>query len=202
MPGAVPWALNSTVQQAGTRACERLSSLKAMPLSVSIRSTWAATTGSLTSRLPNISASVFLVMSSLVGPRPPVSMTTCDAASERRSVSTIALRSSPIETFSRTTMPASLRWRAMETELVSTIWPMSISSPIVMMEAFMGDGFQRAGGPAGLFKVDRAVRIREFARRFRLPEFRFRRFRPARRPLRRRRSGRGRSPARAGDLRR
>ena len=46
MPGAVPWALNSTVQHAGTIACERLSSLNSMPRSASIFSTCPATRSS------------------------------------------------------------------------------------------------------------------------------------------------------------
>ena len=46
IPGAVPWALNSTVQHAGTIACERLSSLNSMPRSASIFSTCPATRSS------------------------------------------------------------------------------------------------------------------------------------------------------------
>jgi len=55
----------------------------------------------------------------------------------RRSVRTISSASSPIEHFSCTTIPASFSWRAIETELVSTIYPIRIKSPMVMMVAFM-----------------------------------------------------------------
>ena len=85
------------------------------------RFTWSETVWFGMSSLPNISASVFLVMSSLVGPSPPVMIAMSDWPRARSTHPTICALSSPIETFSCTTMPAALRWRAMDTELVSTI---------------------------------------------------------------------------------
>ena len=115
--------------------------------------------------LRNISARVFLVMSSFVGPSPPVMTVTSEPARARSAVSMICVRSSPIEIFSRTTMPAALRCLAMETELVSTICPMSISSPMVMMVAFMcGVIFVRTRGGVPL-----PIRRRMPSRRSRRP---------------------------------
>ena len=111
------------------------------------------------------SARVFLVMSSFVGPSPPVMTVTSEPARARSAVSMICVRSSPIEIFSRTTMPAALRCLAMETELVSTICPMSISSPMVMMVAFMcGVIFVRTRGGVPL-----PIRRRMPSRRSRRP---------------------------------
>ncbi len=81
------------------------------------------------------------MMSSFVGPRPPVTTTIWLWASARSSVSTICVRSSPIEHFSRTTMPAAFRCFEMDTELVSTICPIRISSPMVMTVACMDRDF-------------------------------------------------------------
>ena len=108
-----------------------------MPRLSSIRRTCRATRSSRTSSQPNSSASVRLVMSSFVGPRPPVRIVTSLPSMARRSAATMASWSSPTDSFSATTMPAVLRWRAMDAELVSTICPMRISSPMVMIVAFM-----------------------------------------------------------------
>lgn len=51
--------------------------------------------------------------------------------------SVICSRWSPTDVRSQTTMPALFRWRAIDAELVSTICPIRISSPIVRIDAFM-----------------------------------------------------------------
>ena len=92
-----------------------------MPRSSSIRFTWSETVWFGMSSLPNISASVFLVMSSLVGPSPPVMIAMSDWPRARSTHPTICALSSPIETFFMHDDARGVRWRAMDTELVSTI---------------------------------------------------------------------------------
>ncbi len=137
IPGAVPWALCSTVQHSGTKACARLSSLNSMPrLSRSVRMC-SASAGAKTRCEPNSSQSVCFVISSLVGPRPPVMITMSLMSSPRPTAEHISAALSPTDDFSMTVMPAELRWRAIDTVLVSTICPIRISSPMVMTVAFI-----------------------------------------------------------------
>ena len=79
--------------------------------------------------------SVFLVMSSFVGPRPPVITTTLLAL---RAVSTVFIISSSVsdvDTIEITLTPMELSAVDIFEEFVSTICPMRISSPIVQMVA-------------------------------------------------------------------
>ena len=84
---------------------------------------------------------ISFVISSFVGPRPPVVRTISLMVNSLRRLFRISSRSSPMESMRVTRMPASSSATARREELVSTTWPMRISSPMVQMEAWiMGFG--------------------------------------------------------------
>ena len=74
-------------------------------------------------------------MSSLVGPRPPVEITISLSFSWLDRMSIICFLSSGRDTMRVVLTPISPKAREIMDELVSTIWPISISSPIVHIEA-------------------------------------------------------------------
>ena len=136
MQGAVPHSFIITVQLSGTRAWALLMSLISTPLAV--RSCSMMRYCSLFSTNPPAPVSfarVLFVISSLVGPSPPVTITISVLCRHLSSVSTIASPESEVDTSSSTLTPMALRAVAIFAELVSTICPMRISSPIVHMDA-------------------------------------------------------------------
>ena len=136
MTGAVPFLLTITSHASGTRAWALLMSSTSSPrewrIPWMILSWGAFSTYFL---LPESSASAAFVMSSLVGPRPPVVMTMSLRPSSSSRLRTMVSWSSPNESILVTMTPFSSSALDMLEELVSTIWPMSISSPIVQIEA-------------------------------------------------------------------
>ena len=86
---------------------------------------------------PDSSASAFFVISSFVGPRPPVTITISFSLNSWVSVPIMQFRSSPIDTILETFTPISLRASEIFEEFVSTTCPIRISSPIVQMDALI-----------------------------------------------------------------
>src|SRR5260221_2070137 len=74
-PGAVPRGLGSTVAPSGTSACVRFTAGIARPRRRNRSSSARSTVSSSCSALPNTAATSRFVMSSRVGPRPPVVIT-------------------------------------------------------------------------------------------------------------------------------
>jgi hypothetical protein len=75
MPGAVPSLLNNIMQFSGTSACFKFLSRNGLLRLENICLTCARTVSLITSLLSKYSLSSGLVMSSAVGPRPPVRKT-------------------------------------------------------------------------------------------------------------------------------
>ena len=154
MMGAVPSRFSMTSQRSGTRACARLiasiSSPRLCRMSWMMASWPACSTKPV---LPESSARTPFVISSFVGPKPPVVMTISLCVSSLRRLFRISSRSSPIESMRVTRMPASSRAAASREELVSTIWPMRISLPIVQMDAWIiGIGKDCRSPPGGVLR--------------------------------------------------
>ena len=84
---------------------------------------------------PAVRVKQALVMSSSVGPRPPVTMTISLSFNSFSNDVRICSRSSAIDIIRLTLTPISLRAVAMADEFVSTICPIRISSPIVHTDA-------------------------------------------------------------------
>ena len=77
------------------------------------------------------------VMSSSVGPRPPIAMTTSDLRHARSSVSVRRVRSSPTMVTNLSSSPNSGRRWPSHDELVSCVSPMRSSVPTAMISVFM-----------------------------------------------------------------
>ena len=141
MIGALPTLLGKMVAQAGTIhwvAVKRLSTSGRSWYNICICS---RTRGSSTSVVWKYSHITCLVISSLVGPNPPV-VSTMSARENASSMAVrICCRSSCTEVIWWRAMPTSLRRSAIHAELVSTTCPMSNSSPIVMISAFIIPAF-------------------------------------------------------------
>src|ERR1043165_1605915 len=78
-----------------------------------------------------------LVMSSAVGPKPPVMMIMLLWFASSANVCKMACLSSAIATLRFTHTPILFNSCAMKALLVSMVWPINNSSPMVMMEAFI-----------------------------------------------------------------
>ena len=134
--GAVPLSFGSTMQLFGTRAWSLFISLISMPLALRWASIMAYCSWFTTKPVaPVILARDCFVMSSFVGPRPPVVITMSFSLSNLDMVSSIWEASSPMESMLFTFTPIALRAFAIWDELVSTICPIRISSPIVHIDA-------------------------------------------------------------------
>ena len=99
---------------------------------------FSRTSSFLTGSPPKISVSTPLVMSSLVGPRPPVVMTRLLHSMARLMAEDIASLVSPTVSTDAISQPRASKWRAMKPELVSVTRPRSSSSPMTTIESFMG----------------------------------------------------------------
>ena len=88
---------------------------------------------------PKVSAIASRVMSSLVGPSPPVQMMTSDRSMHLRSISTISPISSPIMVTVCRSTPSAGNRAAMWAELVSRVSPMRSSVPNDRISARMRD---------------------------------------------------------------
>ena len=88
-----------------------------------------------TSAMPNMRASVCFVMSSFVGPRPPVQITTSERFSASPTACSMCRAVSETDVIRWIRMPAALSFSPSQAEFVSTICPIRISSPMVMISA-------------------------------------------------------------------
>ena len=134
--GAVPSLFGITSHVSGTDACAILMSSTSRPLELSMRCTISSCLSSVRyCLLPESSARATLVISSFVGPRPPVTITISFVLSSPSSPFTIVSWSSPMDSMRVTLIPSELSVRDMCEELVSTTCPIRISSPIVQIDA-------------------------------------------------------------------
>ena len=153
MPGADPWRLGRIVQPSGTMACWRLLAGSSCPKRLRHRSSRAARiSGSRTIPRPKIEAIAGLVMSSAVGPSPPVVITA--PVRSRASCTALAMAVASSPQVARRTMrtPRVANSRARCAALVSIVKPRSSSSPIVTISMFMEETYherQRRLRPAG-----------------------------------------------------
>ena len=134
--GAVPSLFGITSHLSGTSAWAMFTSSTSSPRDPSMSCIISSWTESVRNDSePDSSARAALVMSSFVGPSPPVAITMLLFSSSVLSELTIVSWSSPTESMRVTLIPAELSAREMCEELVSIIWPISISSPMVHMDA-------------------------------------------------------------------
>ena len=137
--GAVPKRFCITRQLVGTRAWSAVSGFMVSPRRLNTRRMFSVTAGSRRSSPPKRSVSTALVRSSLVGPRPPVVITSCESAMHMLMAWRMSAGSSPTVSTRFSFQPSGPRVRAMKPELVSVTWPSSISSPITMIDKFISD---------------------------------------------------------------
>ena len=122
MTGAVPNLFGMTSHLSGTWAWALFDASLSSPLECKISriiASWAAF--NTYDALPDSSASAAFVMSSFVGPRPPVATTTPCVLSSSSRDETIVSWSSPMDFIVVTFRPMALNSLAMAEELVSTI---------------------------------------------------------------------------------
>ena len=98
---------------------------------------FSAMSSCMTSSVPKCLAKVVFVMSSLVGPSPPVNSTTSASVSARFNASTIACSSSAMASTPTTRHPSSVNRLPIHEALVLTVWPINNSSPMDTIFAFM-----------------------------------------------------------------
>ena len=110
MIGAVPRRLGITEHVSGTAACARLMSRTSSPLALSILCMISSCLSSvLVPDAPESFPNASFVMSSFVGPRPPVTITMLFSASSASKEDMMALDSSPMDSILVTRMPSELR---------------------------------------------------------------------------------------------
>ena len=136
IPGAVPLWLNKTSHASGTNACCLLRSTGSRPNPLKSCTMCSHTSSRKTISELKYFASVCLVRSSLVGPRPPVTITNCVSAYNPSMASTMASGVSEMLLMRVTSIPSSFKTVPNHALLVSTICPINISSPMVMISAF------------------------------------------------------------------
>ena len=135
IPGAVPLLLGITVQVSGTSACFLLRSIMGRLSLAKMDSTLAKAPSSITSLPLKYSHSTGLVISSAVGPKPPVISIMEAYLLSSFSACIISSLLSPTATLRRSHIPALLSSCAIQALLVSTTCPISNSSPMVIMDA-------------------------------------------------------------------
>ncbi len=136
-PGAVPRAFGSTSASRGTSACRSLFGVIVMPMLRNFERMSSRIASSSTSGRPSTRAKTFRVMSSSVGPSPPVAMTTSERFVASRTAPSSRISSSPTIVFSFTSMPMALSCSVSQSEFVSTRSGVSISEPMAMISAFI-----------------------------------------------------------------
>ena len=85
----------------------------------------------------NTSHKTFLVISSLVGPKPPVIIVSSVSLSKFVRAFFILSELSPTVEIFVHSIPLFTSWLASQEEFVLMIWPINISSPIVIISAFI-----------------------------------------------------------------
>ena len=137
MHGAVPTSLFNTSQHFGTRAWARLTGVSSKPRTAKRRFTFSSATSLSTSSEPKYSHSSFFVISSFVGPSPPVTSTVSDECMAASTACQMSSRLSPTTTVFPTSIPASVSIRAIVEAFVLTTCPISSSSPILIIVTFI-----------------------------------------------------------------
>ena len=136
MPGAVPLLFKITLQLSGTSACLKLRSIMGLFRMFSKMFFTLANAPASTTILPlKYLQSNGLVMSSAVGPSPPVIRMISAWLLSSCSAVQISSHTSPTATRLTTLMPALLNSCAIQALLVSITCPINNSSPMVMMLA-------------------------------------------------------------------
>ena len=98
---------------------------------------FSRTSGDWTSFVLKYLQSVFFVMSSFVGPMPPVTSTTSARFIAESNAWMMSFSRSRTDVFHITLKPISLSCWAIHAELVSITCPISSSSPIVIISTFI-----------------------------------------------------------------
>ena len=134
----MPWALGILWPCTGTMACLRLFSVGVRPVRAKKSTIFCHSSGSNCSVSPKASATVSLVRSSSVGPRPPEKIS---RSLRRRAVSTSSFRRatlSPTTCWCSTEIPSSASSRLKNWALVLTMSPKRSSVPTQMISAVIG----------------------------------------------------------------
>ena len=131
---ALPTGLFITIQSFGTIAWLLLSAFIGI-FPASTRFTFSNTSSLKTSSVWKYLHKVCLVISSLVGPSPPVTKTIFTLSIALSIASKISFSRSRIETIRRTSMPILFNSCPIQAELVSTTCPINSSSPMVIISA-------------------------------------------------------------------
>ncbi len=146
IPGAEPLALCNTVQTSGTSACFRFRSNMGPGRRYTFSNkyfTWFNTFSSTIILPPKYLHSNGLVISSAVGPSPPVMIMSCDCLASSSKACHISSHTSPTATLRRTQMPILFNSWAINALLVSIVWPINSSSPMVIIEALINAGIEK-----------------------------------------------------------
>ena len=128
-PGAVPGIWSMVRAPTGTSAWRRLLAGMGRPRPPNTASMRATSDSSRTSPTPSSSAITSRVMSSWVGPRPPVTITASDRSRASPMAASMRSRLSPTEVWRWQSMPARASFSPIHAEFVSTIWPSRSSVP-------------------------------------------------------------------------
>jgi len=135
-PGAVPRGLGRMVAPSGTSAWVRLTAGIGRPNRWNRAAIPASSPSSSTSRLPNSSATTVFVMSSRVGPRPPVVTKQPVRSSASATAARIASGRSATVTRRVISAPTAARARPSSAAFESTVYPSSSSVPMVTISSF------------------------------------------------------------------
>ena len=146
-PGAVPTRLGSTSAPSGTRAMRSLPAGSRVRRQVAHRALSSSSSPSSRRRgLSSASATTSRVMSSAVGPRPPVTSTTSATSRARASAPRMSGALSPTTNLVRTGSPRLPARRPIQAPLLSTVKPARSSSPTATMAQLAGGGAVRVSG--------------------------------------------------------
>ena len=138
IPGAVPRLFKITLQVSGTSPCFILRSVNGR-LKTSSKRYFTLSRAALSAIIfpPKYLHSKGLVISSAVGPRPPVIKIISECAASSSRAFHISSHTSPTATRRFIRKPALFNCCAIQALLVSTTWPISSSSPMVMMDVLV-----------------------------------------------------------------
>src|SRR5579875_1873877 len=147
-PGAVPFVCSMTVAPTGTSAWRRLFAGMARPRAKNSSSMRRTSASWRTRGTPITSAIASRVMSSWVGPRPPVTMTPSLRASAVRSARTIRSLLSPTAWRKCESTPAAASCSPSQAEFVSAIWPRRSSVPTATISILISASARSPGAVA------------------------------------------------------
>src|SRR6187402_2270761 len=140
IPGAVPLALCNTVQTSGTSACFKLLSSIGPGRRYTLSNkyfTWVNASSLTISLPPKYLQSKGFVISSAVGPSPPVIMIISDSLLSASNAFHISSHTSPTATLLFNQTPILFNSCPIQALLVSIVCPIKSSSPIVIILALI-----------------------------------------------------------------